>query len=522
MADDTFSGITETFEKIGDAYDRDLRGATSPFRTEIVPSNVTGYQKDPTVKSNVLADANNSFYIGDYRWYTGDIHRRFKDDYYNKIYVNEAIASSSSSKSILGSAISYVGDLASDAINTGIDSVNQIKNSVDNLLNSKKKEAQAKEKKKIEEKMLEVSFRRFLGSFPFAKVYEFKPQDTLGANISTLMAGFKAIDAIVDSSGSGISILKDMINGLNDFLTNEFGLNFKDSSTFANPNTRIYSFPNKMYKNLISGYFTGYYEIPLLDNTDFLVSNGQQGWSSQSFVSRMFGDQMTSTVKDFMSNSIGSGLDIATRPKWSVEGGGDGRDNISMTVTLFNDDLTAVTQNLSFIHSFVGGNMWYQDTIIQKCSSLYDLEVPGRFRYYFCTCNVKVAFKGKVRRFSHFNINSSIMASFTDPSKINMETFNNIPDAYEVTFEFKSLIPNNYNSYVAYLMSNRENEVVVGQRIDNLYKKLADSVQGGVTKGAISRGERVQYKDLKAVADVEGVDSPAGQLIAQGEFINGA
>jgi len=493
MADDVFTGITETFEKIGDAYDRDLRGATSPFRTEIVPSNVTGYQKDPIIKSNVLADATNSFYIEDYRWYTGDIHRRFKDDYYNKISISEAVASSSSSKSVLGSITSYVGDLAQDVIKTGIDSVNQIKNTADNLLNSKKKETEAAEKRKDEKRNLEISFRRFLSSFPFAKVYEFKPQDTLGANISTLMAGFKMIDAIVDSSGKGMSVLADMINGLNTFLTTEFGLDFKDSSTFADPNTRIYSFPNKMYKNLISGYFTGYYEIPLLDNTDFLVSNGQQGWSSQSFISRMFG-QTGETVKEFMSNAIGSGLDIATRPKWSVEGGGDGRDNITMTVMLFNDDLTAVTQNLSFIHSFVGGNMWYQDTIIQKCSSLYDLEVPGRFRYYFCTCDVKVEFKGKVRKFSS-NIDTSIISSFANSSRFNMETFNNIPDAYEVTFSFKSLIPNNYNSYVAYLMSNRENEVVVGQRIDNLYKKLADSVQKAVTDGEVERAQNQQAQD---------------------------
>lgn len=475
MADDVFSGINNIFTKMGTAYDRDLRGVTSPFRNEVIPENVKSDK--PAEKSGKLSRKNNSFDIMSYQWYTSDIERRYSDDYYNNIAVDFAVNASAKSKGIKGAitdVVNEAGGVVNSAFNTVIDSANQISSGVNNLLGGTSNKQKAAD---LNKKIIQEKFEYFIKSFPFAKVYEFKPQDTLGANISTMTTMFKLIDTIVDSNSPGGAIMKDMLNGLNSWLVKEFKLDIYDPSTFTNPDTRIMGFPNKMYKNLISGYYTGYYEIPAITYDDFLDSRGSDGWTKQGFTDRFFGSA-ASTVKNFMSDNIGSGFDIATRPKWSIDGGGDGRDNISFKATLFNDNLNSVFNNLAFIHSFVAGNLWYQDTIIQKCSSLYDVEVPGRFRYYFCTCDVSVKFIGKVRK-----INNRAALWNNTSMNFNLEVLNNIPDAYDITFNFKSLIPNNYNSYIAYILNEDINNITVGQRVDTLMQDMANKVNAAVKTG---------------------------------------
>jgi hypothetical protein len=373
----------------------------------------------------------------------------------------------------MDSAAQKIGDVVGGVLSD----VAEIKNNINNLMideKTRKKDEAAAEKLLQED--AQKNFRAYIESFPRAKVYEFKPQDTLGANISIITTGMKMIDAMMDSSGNGADIMIAIIDEINNFLIKEFKIDLTNASTFADPKTRAYGMPNKMYKNLISGYFTAYYEIPVLTYDDYLVSNGSAGWTAQGFSQRFLGETVGTTVKSFMSDKIGSGFDIATRPKWQIDGGGDGRDGITMNVMLFNDNLGAVFKNLAFIHSFVAGNLWYQDTFIQKCSSLYDVEVPGRFRYYFCTCDIMVKCVGKNRKICKTSDYSALTNRF-NLNEVNIEVLDNIPDAWEIEFKFKSVIPNNFNSYIAYTMSSFENQVQVGQRVGTIFEQLANSVK---------------------------------------------
>lgn len=500
MAEDTNNVFTGYLSKFGQAYDRDVRGATSPFRDEIKPEGAAYARK--TFRDPVISKNKNTFDLLSYQWYTSDIERRFRDDYYNNLDIDFAKNSNSSAKGLKNQVISTVGDTYKNVKDTVTTASNQIKDSVNNLINGPKKDPLGPE---YHEYVNRLNFTNYLKSFPYAKIYEFKPRDNLGVTINALTAAFKAIDSITEGNGKFSDIMKDIKDGVTNFLKENFDIDFNNMDALADPSMRISGIPNRMYKQLISGYFTGYYEVPILDYNGFLNSQGVDGWESQSFMERFFTSNGAGLVKDFMGNNIGSGFDIATRPKWSVDGGGKGFPQITLEMVLFNDNIKAVFNNLAFIHSYVGGNLWYQDTIIQKCSSLYDVEVPGRFRYYFCKGNIQVDYIGKVRQIADMSSATSsknnILLKFfneqknSDTNSFNLDVLNNIPDAYRLTFTFESLIPNNFNSYIAYVNQNDKDSVNVGKNVESMYESLANSIQASVTKDKVSELQRQREYD---------------------------
>lgn len=488
MAGYTFGDLTESLKNLGKEYDRDIKSATSPFREEIKPEGANYISKKLPLKA--ISRQNNYYDLTTYQWYTTDIGRRYKDDYYTNIEVPFAKQNNNSSPGFIGTIITNATETVNNAKDTVVDSVNQITNSVDNLLNGPKPDPLANGHR---DDVNKLNFSNYLKTFPYAKVYEFKPRDTLGLTVNALITMFKAIDSIIDTNGNMTDILKDMLDGVTTFLNKEFKIDIKNPKTFSDANMRIDGIPNAIYKNLISGYFTGYYEIPVLDYNGFLNVDGAKGWESQSIMQRFFTDSIASTVKGFMDDKIGSGFDIATRPKWSINGGGEGFPSITLELYLFNDTISALFDNLAFIHSYVGGNFWYQDTLIQKCSSLYDVEIPGRFRYYFCTSTIAVEYVGKVRQVVDIKqtdaTNNIFLRWFNNlagnnNSSPNLDVLNNVPDAYKVTITYQSLIPNNYNSYMSYITQNKNDQVSVGQTITSFYEKLAESVNAAATSSA--------------------------------------
>ena len=494
--------ISSIFSATQLEYDRDLRGVTSPFRREIKPAGPKVDTRGAVSQSNdnagVISKPNNTFKINNYQWYPSDILRRFVDDYYNNIDIDFAKNETPAKGGFLSGVVAAAQNEINSVTSGLIDSVNQISDAatnIKNLINGTSTEPTAP--------TLRNNFDKFIGSFPYAKIYEFKPQDSLGATVAGLATAFKMIDNIVDGGGGFANTINDIITGLQSFILATFKIDIKNPAQLADPNFRIYGLPNGLYRNMISGYYTGYYEIPLLENTDFLNSRGSDGWEAQGFVDRFFGGA-GSMVKGFMTDNVGSGLDIATKPKWQVQGGGEPFKDITIKVTLFNDNLKAAYNNMAFIHSFVGGNLWYQDTLIQKCSSLYDVELPGRCRYYFCSCNVEVNFLGKVRVvslaknksdiiknlsvFTKAKSQSDIILDYNTLNKMNPYVLNNIPDAYDMTFTFHPLLPNNYNTYYSYIIGSDDDAVKgVGSQIDNLWQNLASTVSAAVTTGNATR-----------------------------------
>lgn len=493
----------ELIEKSGDQWDRDLKGPTNPFRQEVAPEGVSyasmayNSETSPFIRSDKISKSKNYYEINSYQWYTSDIARRFTDDYYNSIKIPFAKKGSASSKGFVDTIIDNAKEKINDAVDTVVDSVNQIVDSVDNLLNGDKAKDPGPSQEEIQN-----NFNSYLKTFPYAKVYEFRPRDTLGANLAVLSKAFKCIDKFVDGEGNFTEILEDIFVGVKSFLKEEFQLDLDDARSFTDPYTRIVGLPNKMYKNLISGYYTAYYEIPILEYDGYLNGQGSTGWKAQGFMERMVTDNIASTVKGFMSDKIGSSIDIATRPKWQIEGGGDPFPSIKLELVLFNDTFKALLNNLAFIHSYVSGTLWYQDGFIQKCSALYDVEIPGRFRYYFCTCDISVEYLGKVRQVVDMDKEGKdniFLRWFNkdagkDNYSPNLDVLNNVPDAYKLTFTYNSLLPNNYNTYISYVTQTKDDAVSVGMTLTSLSEKFITAIDTATTAADIKRKQELTDK----------------------------
>jgi len=470
--------LIDLFGLSEETVDRDVRGATSPFRKEITPDGKSYTYDINARKGGHISKDYNYYHILSYQWYTRDIARLYSTDYYNKLEIGEAtVTGKGNKKGFMDTITSAVTDKLDGIKNTVEDTVNQVVDGVDNLLNKKKKDPPAQPDY--------TQFIEFIHTFPKAKVYEFKPRDGLATTIGAISEGIKMIDSIVDTMGNKIDdgVIKEIRGAVKTFVQDTFS---KDGNTnYNDPKFRTYGFPNGMYKNIISGYYTGYYEIPVLSYDGFLNSRGSEGWKQQGLMERQLG--MASGIVKNITDHLGTSIDIATRPKWSIEGGGSGFDDITLEVSLFNDNLAAVFNNLAFIHSFVGGNLWYQDIIVQKSSSLYDVEIPGRFRYYFCTCDIEVKYVGKVRKIEGIGKNILKQYWLWDADVFNMEILNNIPDAYKLTFKFSSLIPNNYNSYFAYVINDKNDSVTVGKNIDSLYAQLFNATTAAVNSTEVAK-----------------------------------
>ena len=205
--------LSDIFRKLATEYDKDLRGITSPFRREISPTEGV----DDSSKDHKISKPENAFRINQYQWYPSDVKRRFVDDYFNNIDIAFAINEQATKKGFVASIKDAAMDKLNAVGNTLKDSVNQIQNSVSNIKDMLNGTTKGKPVPKLTQ-----DFDEFIHTFPYAKIYEFKPQDSLGATVSALATAFKMIDNVVDGGGGFKPTLDAIIEGVQNFLKSTF------------------------------------------------------------------------------------------------------------------------------------------------------------------------------------------------------------------------------------------------------------------------------------------------------------
>ena len=126
--------------------------------------------------------------------------------------------------------------------------------------------------------------------------------------------------------------------------------------------------------------------------------------------------------------------------------------------------------NFIFINTIVPNNMWIQYGLFQHSSHIYDIKIDGHKRLFACAGNVKVSYKGVLRSPTALWIDNLVQKYGTksiDNDKFRENIKNNdlikIPDIYEVELQFKSMLPQNFNTYLYQFSQNA--------RIDIEYKK---------------------------------------------------
>ena len=113
--------------------------------------------------------------------------------------------------------------------------------------------------------------------------------------------------------------------------------------------------------------------------------------------------------------------------------------------------------------------------ILQQSPNVYKITVPGRFIYIFAAMGVKITTVGKLRK-----VSSADMKSLQSAAGIRGDPDALFPDAYKIEITIKNLAPNNFNTYMNYLINGREGNVSVGQRagfFENVKNTVVSTVQ---------------------------------------------
>ena len=232
---------------------------------------------------------------------------------------------------------------------------------------------------------------------------------------------------------------------------------------------KVFTLPYMIYYKLQSSVTTNIYELPMKIDTAFDV-HGKEGWGGSSigfentFLTKV--PVLNKIVKHLLGN-----VRINYMNWWDAESGSKTEEpEITIKFSLFNDTAESAMMNFIFINTIVPNNMWIQYGLFQHSSHIYDIKIDGHKRLFACAGNVKVSYKGVLRSPTALWIDNLVQKYGTksiDNDKFRENIKNNdlikIPDIYEVELQFKSMLPQNFNTYLYQFSQNA--------RIDIEYKK---------------------------------------------------
>lgn len=159
----------------------------------------------------------------------------------------------------------------------------------------------------------------------------------------------------------------------------------------------FYNAVNAFYRRLVAGVYMTSYTMPFYNSNLYLKSNSGT-WGINTLLGNF----------SVLESYIGS-TDIMTTAKWDSKGstgvnGTTGYDAINFEFSIFNRTSEDVYKNLRFIHTLIPEALWLQNGLFQVPGTLYDVEIPGRTRFYWCTAEFKCEYQGKTRYFTSYNI----------------------------------------------------------------------------------------------------------------------
>ena len=275
------------------------------------------------------------------------------------------------------------------------------------------------------------------------------------------------IRALGANDGAGITRLaENIISGLDKDI--EFNNKVKDGNYSAG----LIRLPYIMAIKLLGTTPNAVYQLPYAPGKESLLfeTDSSYGYSNGYSGNGIFQGKDDNPALKFLFGT----MKIKLTPYFNPYSKGEetGR-TFTISFDLYNDCKRNAENNLRFILTLIGNNMWVQHGIVQGPGSLYDVNIPGVQRLYMCTCNIKVAGKGITRNYMY------------------MGRLILLPDVYNVTLEFKSLISNNFNSFIydIYLnditidksgvtINNKSSNNLIEAFIENLKKGLDDLKAG--------------------------------------------
>lgn len=210
----------------------------------------------------------------------------------------------------------------------------------------------------------------------------------------------------------------------------------------------VLDYVENMYFKTIGSETTNFYVLPCA-STDYLTSDGQLGFNSAG--NDGFSNNKSTIVGKLLS-ALGSNVRFTLTPIWQVPSQ-DPTSNITINLSLFNDTIDHAINNFLFINTLIPQNMSFQYGVFRMPPCAYDIKIEGGKRLMMCSGKFDCKFKGVSRRpskkfFEKLEKYQNKDTSFYDESWELPEDMVRIPDVYELNLDFKSLLPDVFNTYM--------------------------------------------------------------------------
>lgn len=235
--------------------------------------------------------------------------------------------------------------------------------------------------------------------------------------------------------------------------------------------------PHLLYYQMISSLSLNVFELPF--SGDFIrEANGHGGWNGSRGYNGLDPKGGLPILQKIIGYA-GDNIKVNMTPTWDGAQNEEGT-NIEFTVNLFNDSVEQTCVNFIFVNTILPAAMFSQYHIFQQSPSLFDVKVDGLGRFFMCSGSFKVEYKGVVRSPSDAVINTLVdkhmnkAYNFT-ANYLRFSGLVKIPDVYQITLQFKSLLPNSFNNYIFSTCGSEQITVDNSGYQGSLYKPLMES-----------------------------------------------
>ena len=247
---------------------------------------------------------------------------------------------------------------------------------------------------------------------------------------------------------------------------------------------RMHSLAETMLLEIINGHYAFNCKLPYIGNSGrpLIQTSGESGWNG--------GGNMISGAFEAIGDAVGINAAWNNPLRWS-------RSDIKnftplhLHFTAFNDTFEHFLSNYLFMTLFMATGKAVTDIIFVRAPYLYDIEIPGGFRYQLCTLSGSISPIGKTRCLvsdsSQFSQLEAALKTFIGGGErdVNMNAIRYVPDAYDMDFTFTSMLPDLWNFMDSYVFptKGRENTPGIGdnQAYGSQWHNIPDTLSGRLT-----------------------------------------
>lgn len=255
---------------------------------------------------------------------------------------------------------------------------------------------------------------------------------------------------ITDTLASINGVIKKFIGEY--YLTDEKNISDKSWSdiitTMGKSQYRLHGLAETFLSSIAIGHYSMMCKLPYIGSSSAMIqSSGEHGWNSPV-------TNNASGIIGGVLNAIGglTGMEIGwSEPLSWTSANMSQFTPLRANFAIFNDTFEHFITNYAFIIEFMATTKAVTDTIFIRSPYLYDVEIPGGLRYNLCSCTASISPIGKMRKLSYNESHIKSVMSDVFNITLNPASVQYIPDAYNVSLEFKSILPDLWNFADGYI-----------------------------------------------------------------------